>query len=281
MSLKIVPVPDKFRFQDAFPYPLDNILDFELWLSQNIKEADVPEGWTYLPITWTAYYKYFQYGHDRRALGELQSFLDSLDKSKKYFTIVQYDNGILNDVRDLNISVFSMSGKPMDYPLPLISQPHKFEFPYSVRKRFISLVGAMTHPIRQEIMNSDLVAKNNCLIRSHKVDLYTYCEILHNSVFSLCPRGYGGNSFRIQESLEYGAIPVVISDDFHEPHYEAFEQYGVVIAPEDVKNIHTILSAIKPQTISWLQKTGKIAYEEYYTFESNRKLILKNLENSN
>jgi hypothetical protein len=56
-------------------------------------------------------------------VGELQRFIDKLPKEKKYYTIVQYDDGILNDISGLDIIVYSMGcKKPGYYPIPLLSE---------------------------------------------------------------------------------------------------------------------------------------------------------------
>ena len=36
---------------------------------------------------------------------------------------------------------------------------------------------------------------------------------MRDSLFSLCPRGYGPTSFRLYESIQLGSIPVYIAED--------------------------------------------------------------------
>lgn len=274
----IVNVPAEFCFQDPFFYPSDNEIDFEYWLSMNIKEGDIKGDRQYLPITWTSYYKFHQYGEDINAINKLQKFLVRLDRSKKYFTIVQFDLGILNDVSGLDIKVFSMAGKPMDYPLPLIAQPHSYVPINMTRDITACFVGANTHPIREEIYKLDDCVGFYCQKGKHTLE--TYCSILSNSVFSLCPRGFSAASFRCQESLQYGSIPIYVSDKFIEPHYIPFSSYGIKIRPDQIKWIPQMISSLKQEEIEYLRKNGKEVYSYFYTFESNKKLILKNLENA-
>ena len=47
-----------------------------------------------------------------------------------------------------------------------------------------------------------------------------YRNVLSQSRFSLCPMGIGPNSIRLWESLSYGAIPIVISDNLWLPLIE-------------------------------------------------------------
>lgn len=43
-----------------------------------------------------------------------------------------------------------------------------------------------------------------------------YNRVLEDTIYSLCPSGSGPNTIRYWESLAFGAIPVVLSDDFDE-----------------------------------------------------------------
>lgn len=263
-----IAIPFEFRQPDKRLYPGDNSPDFEYWFSCN----HVPNGGRiYLGVLWTSYYKAADYGKKREPIRKLQVFLNRLDKTKKYFTCIQYDDGLLNDVSHLDIKVFSMSGRPMDYPLPLLCQPHKYVHPNAKRPYFANFVGANTHAIRTEILK---IKRRDWFIDSthHKLDFY--CSVLASSVFTLCPRGYGINSFRISESMQYGSVPVYISDKFLIPHLVPFNTYGVLVRPEQIPHLPEILSSID---IREKQAAVKVAYENYYTFESTKRLIEENI----
>lgn len=272
----IVNVPAQFRFQDPLCYPEDNTVDFEYWLSLNIKSEDIPDGHCYLPITWTAFYKRANYGKEVYHLNELQKFLNNLPANVQYATTIQWDDGCLNDLSHLDIKVFSMSGQPMDYPLPLICQPHNFNSKSQDRNFTACFIGANTHPVRSQLYKLSKISE--FFISASKVGLDGFCHILSKSVFSLCPRGYGISSFRIMESLQYGAIPVYISDFFLEPHIINFDYYGIKVHLEDIYRLPEILASVDNEQIEYLRKNGKYIYDNFYTFEANKKLILKNLQ---
>ena len=202
-----------------FPYPADNYYPFEEWYFLKFREADKRER-IYLPIFWTGFYVRANYGKDIAALAHLQGYINILDKSKKYYTIVQYDDGILNDLSGLDIRVYSMSGTPMHYPLPLICQPHEYKFDLE-RDIFMSFVGRNTHPFREKIL-AEYENHFGSYVTSRRHTIKEYCKILARSVFALCPRGHGPTSFRIMEALQYGAIPVYISDKLIFPHHQSF-----------------------------------------------------------
>jgi FkbM family methyltransferase len=258
VMLSAVEVPDHFKPKQPFAYPGDNDIDFERWY---MIHHEAHEGRIYLPVLWTSFYN-----KQRNNILGLQKFLDTLDRSLKYYTIVQYDDGIMNDLKGLDIKVFSMSGQPMDYPLPLICQDHKY--PQADKKDiFCSFVGRNTHSIRTEILK---INEPGWHITNKIVKLPQFCDILARSVFTLCPRGYGPTSFRIKEAMQYGSIPVYISDKFIEPHDIMFEAYGIKITPDKIKELPEILKGI--DHIMYKQFV-EYNFKNYFTYEANREII--------
>lgn len=157
-----------------------------------------------------------------------------------------------------------MSGQPMDYPLPLLCQDHKF--PAAGKKDiFCSFVGRNTHPIRTEILK---IKQPGWHITDKVVKLPEFCNILSRSIFTLCPRGYGPTSFRIKEAMQYGSIPVYISDEFIEPHRVNFNNYAVRVEVSEIPNLPKILTEI-----SGNGDHIKPIFEKYFTYEANKKII--------
>lgn len=275
-SRKVVHVPEQYRIKHPQPYPIDNAYEFERWFHDHLIPGDIVGDRHYLPIFWTAYYCKHRYGKDKQALLRLQLFLDKLDRTKKYFTIVQYDDGILNKIDHLDIKIFGMGGGRIDYALPLICEPHKYEFPGIKKDIFCSFIGRITHPIRQTIVDT-LTGKRDFYISTKHHSLKDFCEILARSQFVLCPRGYGKTSFRIMEALQYGATPVYISDDFITPHN------NLSIRGDYQLHCNNVLLKGKFETRIFEQRTpptpeeNKQLFEKYFTYQSNKQLILENL----
>lgn len=219
--------PIEFRIKHPFPYPSDNLHEFERWFFDNTQPDEVT-GRTYLPIFWTGYWVSNNYGTKEKGRNNLQRFIDSLDRDKKYFTICQYDDGPMVDFKNLDIIVFGMSGGRIDYPIPLLCQSHGYKFDCK-RDIFASFVGGDTHPIRKQLIKQ-FTGKKDCYVSLKKITLKEYCNIMARSMFALCPRGYGKSSFRIAEAIQYGAIPVYVSDEFVIPYNEHFP--GLLALPE-------------------------------------------------
>lgn len=272
---KIESVPFVFRMPERHLYPEDNFPDFEYWFYLNVKSEDIIGERIYLPILFTAFYKTCDYGNNKTILNILQNFLNTLDRKKKYFVICQWDDSIINDISHLDIKVFSMAGGRKDYGLPLICKPHQISFNVS-RDIFASFVGRITHPIRTEIIKS-CKGKNGFYVSvsSHKIP--SYCSVMARSVFTLCPRGYSQNSFRIMEAIEMGSIPVWISESFLPIHDLDFNTFGVTIKSEDVGRIEEILRSFSDEEIKAKQAMLPDVFDKYFSFPANKKLILANI----
>ena len=263
-------VPLQFQPRQATPYPQDNTHEFERWLKDNTPAHELAgKPRTYLPILWTAYWCNNGYGVKEKAKTILQRFVDQIPRTKKYFTICQYDDGCLVDFKDLDIKIFGMSGGRIDYPIPLLCMPHKFEFPGIEKDIFCSFVGGDTHPIRKEIVK-ELSGKEGYYVTMKKHTMQEYCKILARSVFALCPRGYGKSSFRIAEAIQYGAIPVYISDHFIYPYNELFA--GVDIESNRISEVHSILKSLSPDIYS-----GLFIDKHLYSYPGCKQKILENI----
>lgn len=152
----------------------------------------------YLPIFWTDYY--YRNGFSKGDHSTLQQFLDGLDREKKYFTVCAYDDGIINDIKDLDLLIFSSFGKG-DVTIPCL-QYHIYlnDLP---KQRRVCARGSDTHPIRREIPGWNFEI----------IDIDRYVVECAESEFTFCPRGYGITSFRLYEAITLGSVPVYIWED--------------------------------------------------------------------
>lgn len=268
----MVIVPDKFRPHMVHDYPTGNSITFEEWFFTQPQHRNIA-GRTYLPVFWTSYYVNHNHGKDEKAIADLQQWLNTLDKSKKYYTIVQFDDGILNNITHLDLKVFSSSPKGNDYPLPLMGLHTQINFAATQTNLTANFIGKITHPLREKLI-AVCDDKDGYYISVAKHEFMNYMQIIAGSTFTLCPRGYGINSFRITEALSIGSIPVYISDEFCYPHNLDFEQYGVVINEKQVKDIPKILAAITPAEITAKRKKIAELYQTHFTYAGVRDIIV-------
>lgn len=270
----MVGVEEIFRPHIKVDYPPGNDLIFEEWFYQNYKPEENHSDRLYVPIFWTAYHVNNGYGKNRHALRDLQRLVNSFNRGNQFFSIIQYDSGPLVNLPN-NWKLFAMSGSRIDYPLPLICKPHKY-IHSEPRDIFCNFIGRLTHGYRRQMLQV-LKGHPEYLINTNVLPIEEYCKILAKSVFTLCPRGFGQSSFRICEALQYGSIPVYVSDEFVIPHNHDFNEYGVKIHVNDMFRIPEILSQISPDEIRTKQETGLKIYNEKFSYNGCKQLILENL----
>jgi hypothetical protein len=275
MFVNMVDVPLEFRQVQLIEYPKGNELPFEQYFYKKFLEIKPDTFRTYLPIFWTSYFVNNTVNKDKNSMLYLNTFLKSLDKKTKYFTIVQHDDGILANTEGLDILVYSMGcKKPGYYPIPLISQPlnNNNIDPSSIKVKDIeySFHGQDTHEIRKRLIKS----LNNKHVQLKNLDIKEYYDILSRTKYALCPRGYGITSFRMFEAMAFGCVPVYISDDFWEPFNLAFTEYGIKIRPSQIDMIPEILATYD---FNEMQAKCKQVYEKYFVYSQCFNGIVKTL----
>jgi hypothetical protein len=269
---KNITAMSKFTQQINVAYPAGNKPIFEEWFAENYKGCNTDR--ELIPVFFTSYWVNNNYGNDLAARKELQSYVDSLDRSKKWFCICQYDDGVMVDWKGLDVLEFNMS-KQVGVQLPLLCQPHPYKF--GTPKRYLaSFFGSKTHPVRGKLESFKDIKGYYISFEPH--DIADYCRVLHESIFVLCPRGYGFSSFRTTEALQYGAIPIYISDSFIVPFDLNFNYYGLMIHSDTVDHLPEVLDNIPDMEIITKQDRCKQIYNDYYTFEGCFKNIIASLE---
>lgn len=247
-------------------YPPNNNVLFEQWFDENYKGCNTDR--ELLPVYFNGFYVNNNYGNDLKAREELQQFLYSLDRNKKWFSIIQYDDSILDDVSHLDLFRFEMS-KNIGCPIPLLCQPHPYFYPLE-KKYIASFVGSRTHPLRDRL--EQFKGREGWYISFEPHSIDDYCRILAQSKYSLCPRGYGLNSFRTAESLQYDCVPVYISDEFILPFNES--AHMILCTPSQIDELPEFLESITEHEYTMRRQAAEWAYKKYYTYEGCLKEII-------
>ncbi len=148
-----------------------------------------------------------------------------------------------------------------------------------------SFVGVkFTHPTRAQILQMKPL-KTAILIERKKWHFWQaaaqqerekneYQQVLARSRFSLCPRGTGPSTLRFWESLQAGAIPVLIADDTVLPDGIDWNQCIIQVAEKDVQRINTIISNVSITQEKEMRKNCITAYHLFsgQNFVSNIRL---------
>ena len=258
--------------------PHNHVIFEEYFCSKFVSNAPKTKR-EYLPVCWTNYYISKNYCND--SMDDLQNYLDGLDRNKSYFTVCQWDDGIVNNIDGLDLFVFS-SGGIGDYAYPLNCMPHPDIQFHPRRDILCSFIGAIEgrHPIREKMQDA-LSHKDHVFIRE-RTSFDHFKDSMCRSAFALCPRGYGKTSFRICEALQIGVVPVYIYDDPWIPFSDVldFENYGVLCHIDDIDGLYDKLYSISSSshTIDDLINTGKFVYHQYYLYSGCYNNIVKVLQ---
>lgn len=277
-------ISNVFKTKTTHAYPPHNNIIFEEYFYNYMINNDPDTDRYYLPVLWTNFY--LSRGNGDGNMVDLQQLLDGLDRKKKYFTVLQYDDGILQNLSDLDILVFgaggggakNMTGKNLgDVKIPLICRPNPTINKNQTRYILASFVGALNgrHVVRDKmanILNSD----PNMIIKSSS-GYNTFVDVMEKSLFSLCPRGYGATSFRICESLQYGSIPIYIYDEPWIPWENDFDfnDVGILCHADDLSNLPLILKNKTNEDIKRYQENGEKIYNEFFDYDGCSKKIIE------
>lgn len=150
------------------------------------------------------------------------------------------------------------------------------------RKLLASFIGDLAvHPIRG-LMRDSLSKRSDVCIQGGKYKFSQHVnrfdELMLNSTFALCPRGYGNTSFRLVEAMQFGAIPVYISDVFTLPYNDKMDwnKIAVLIEPNQFPKIYQILKDIEDDQskVDEYRNNIKRVFKDYFTMEGCCKNII-------
>jgi len=293
--LKIIEVPKRFAPRLPFAYPphqIDKIMIEEKCMNYFKKNCNkISSEYIYLPIQWTAYHLLNGYGKNLEDLIDYYETTIKKFPKSNFFTIVQYDGGTLIKLK--NCRIFSCSGDFMSpigensyyEPIPLICDKHPIKN-ISNKKYKVTFCGRKTHGIREKIFltlknENDYFLHETISNKFTDIDTQIFRYLINNSIFTLCPRGYGPTSFRLYESIQMKSIPIYISDKFWLPYENEIKwsKFALCINENQINNIPQIVdNIIKEKKYEEMIKEGQCIYEKYFTWESIIKNIVKNIE---
>lgn len=248
-------------------YPPNNNLIFEEWFAQNYNGSKTDR--ELLPFFPTSYWVNNNYAQDPIAKKEAQDYIDSLP-DKKYFVICQYDDGCLIDWKGKDVLEFNMS-KKIGVELPLLCMPHPYKFS-GEKKHLVNFVGSRTHQIRNELER--FKGNHGWYISYERHEIEDYCRVMSESIFTLCPRGYGINSFRIAEALQYNSIPIYLSDEWVIP-FGLWSDFILYVHSTEVDSIPDLVNRLVDKMP--FSSIGQ-HYEKIYSYDGCFKMIIKSLE---
>lgn len=243
--------------------------------------ARKPRKMRYIGISWTMTY------HIPGGAQNLQrQFLNSLVRGKEpYFTVCQHDEGPGRNTLPANTLVFSAGGLykgPNVVPIPLVCAGIPDAGPGTPKDLLASFVGSDTHPLRQEmcevmgkVPNVELVLRP-CAGNFLAGEVRRYLEVMSRSRFTLAPRGYGTTSFRLYEAMQYGSVPVYVSDEHWLPYKGALDwaNLAIIVRPDQVRDLPDILAQVDEDRRLEMVNYAQSVYKDHFTLAGMSRRIM-------
>jgi glucuronyl/N-acetylglucosaminyl transferase EXT1 len=103
--------------------------------------------------------------------------------------------------------------------------------------------------------------------------------LARNSTFTVAPAGYGKWTYRFFNAIQWGSIPVLISDDYIKPFNSSipYESFSIVLLEKDILNIDHILRSISAREVERYQENLK-ANQSKFTRRVFFELLVRELE---
>jgi hypothetical protein len=256
--------------QDFFQYLLHN----QHLVTENPKTAD----WHYLPIFWTRWHVNHNFAQNGHGLEELQNAIDQfISNEDKTFTICQYDDGPLVNLG--SSTVFLASRKTSSgIDIPLLSSPHRKPFIKPRRKYLASFVGRFfTHEIRQQMFDAIKSRKDVYLFDGDK-GIRFYVQKMLQSQIALCPRGYGGSSFRFFEAMQLGVVPFLLGDIDTRPFKRQINWDGISFYLSSTSGLNDMLNSLDQAIIKQMGELAANTWQNEITYQRWCKYVIRELE---
>ncbi|KAL8120216.1 putative glycosyltransferase At3g07620 [Apium graveolens] len=92
-----------------------------------------------------------------------------------------------------------------------------------------------------------------------------YRELMKNSKYCICARGYEVHTPRLIESIFYECVPVIISDNYVPPFLEVlkWETFSVFVLEKDIPNLRSILLSISEEKYLAMQHRIKMVQQHF------------------
>ena len=249
----------------------------------------------YIPLYWTAIW-HVAHNYPGDAVAELveriSGIYNSLDSRITYFTIASevhcnkqsfpklpsfvhvYGPGY-NHGEDEGITCHEIA------LLPFRRNTIHFNFKRDV---FCSYFISGEYRCRKQLNDFLYGREGNChkgFVVTFRLPFLLYCELLSRSTFVLAPRGTNIGVYRLYEALQYGAIPVYISDKYSLPYSDEVDwnSIAVLIDREDIEKIPDILRKISAARIRRMQAYGQWFMENYVRLDKMCERIFTHVNN--
>lgn len=298
MKIYKMPVDSKFRpDHQNYVWPPQNKRpnmdfgveqDFEKWitgsdlLTDDLGIAD----WIYLPVYFNRYYINTpdEDGHWGGGVEELSELIyGTLGYGIPTFVISEADERTLHpQINWGDLIMFCASrrdyGKRID--IPLLSAPHAFPSVIPEKRWLASFIGSIWTDGVRIGMKEELENQDEFFVESDNKGEDYFVNLMLSSYIALCPRGTGGQSFRMYESMQLGTVPFYIGDMDCRPFKNWIDWDICSFWMKDTVYLKNYLRMVGNNKKKLL-KMGELAqctYEDFLSYGNWCKFVIRELE---
>ena len=304
MRIHILSVDKKFQpASQPLRYPSHNRdygieQDFHRYLlthDELTTRSSVQADWHYLPAYWTRWH--FAHNYAKTGLAELgQGLSGCILDEERTFTICQYADGPLVNLGQTTVFLASRrTGEGID--IPLICSPHTMPLSRPPKEHLASFVGRLsTHPIRQEMADCLRGRSDVCvfdgIMKSHsllaralekavplwpKRETRFFVRTMLESYVALCPRGYGGGSFRFYEAMQLGIVPFQIGDIDVRPFKKFISWDQLSLFASSARQVGDMLDMLCRDELIGMGHRAALFYRENLSYQRWCKFVVREL----
>ena len=157
---------------------------------------------------------------------ELRWYLPSHVRSGFYIKVIDHDWIQPSQIKEKPLYLFSFCGSIDTHPF---------------RKQIAKLEG--TNKFIRDTSNDEGrgFGRNADIYRRWQDE---YFQVMHDSLFVLCPRGKAPSSYRIFEAMKAGRVPVIIADEWVPPTGPSWAQFSLRVPEANLENVPQILEQL-------------------------------------
>jgi len=134
-----------------------------------------------------------------------------------------------------------------------------------------------THPIRIKVAKR-LENMSEYSVVDGSFSTTRYIHSLLSSYVALCPRGYGGSSFRFYEAMQLGIVPFLIGDIDTRPFKSQITWDSCSLYTSNPDEIPSIIMKYTKSELIEMGIKAKSIYKEHLSYQRWCKLALNELE---
>jgi len=187
-----------------------------------------------------------------------------------------------------SLSAFYRPHVDISMPPPAVDRCRRtpafaYDEPLLQKKFFLSFKGNLENsPVRQAVLRN--FNNNKDQVIHHSWDpSYDFDYLLHTSRFNLILRGDVEFSYRFNEAVCSGGVPVLVTDHWIPPFNELFpfESYGVFVHEKDVGSLLSILKALPDQEVEKRRSKARIyCQSSFQTTEASVAALMNHITQS-